>query len=145
MGLVVDSNIIISGLITPNGTISKLILKDLSGAKLVCPGFLFNEVISKFEKIKKITKLNEDQVKELVYRLVKRIDFIDNELIDFEYQRQAYELVKEIDKKDLLFVALALQTGFELWTGDKKLQKGLRKLGFKSVIDTKDLVTRQNL
>jgi predicted nucleic acid-binding protein len=35
MNLVLDSNIFISGLITPNGTISKLILRDLKGT-LIC-------------------------------------------------------------------------------------------------------------
>jgi predicted nucleic acid-binding protein len=46
MDLVLDSNIVISGLITPNGTISKLILKDLNRSKLICPDFLFEEVIN---------------------------------------------------------------------------------------------------
>jgi len=91
MNLVLDSNIIISGLITPNGTISKLILNNLANSKLICPQFLFDELISKFDKIKNITKLNDDQLKELVFRFVKRIDFIENDLIDFKFQKQAYE------------------------------------------------------
>jgi predicted nucleic acid-binding protein len=37
MNLVLDSNIFISGLITPNGTISKLILRDLKDSILICP------------------------------------------------------------------------------------------------------------
>jgi len=43
MNLVLDSNIFISGLITPNGTISKLILRDLKDSILICPEFLFDE------------------------------------------------------------------------------------------------------
>jgi predicted nucleic acid-binding protein len=49
-------------------------------------------------------------------------------------------LVKEIDKKDLLFIALSIQTGFKLWTGDKKLMEGLKKKGFDLTIDTKQLL-----
>lgn len=55
MNLVLDSNIIISGLITPNRTISKLILRDLEKSKMICPDFLFEEIISKFDKIRKVT------------------------------------------------------------------------------------------
>lgn len=140
MDLVLDSNILISGLITPNGTISKLILKDLDKSKLICPEFLFQELINKFEKIKKITKLKAYQLNEMIYRFIKKIDFIDNDLIDFTFQKQAYNLVKDVDKKDLLFVALSLQTEYKLWTGDKKLINGLRKKGFLHVIDTMELL-----
>jgi predicted nucleic acid-binding protein len=140
MNLVLDSNIFISGLITPDGTISKLILRDLKDSSLVCPEFLLDEVISKLEKIKGITKLNDNQIDELVFRFIKRIDFIDNDLIGFKYQKQAYDMVKDIDKKDLLFIALSIQTGFKLWTGDKKLMEGLKKKGFDLTIDTKQLL-----
>jgi predicted nucleic acid-binding protein len=53
---------------------------------------------------------------------------------------QAYDLVKDIGKKDLLFIALSIQTGFKLWTGDKKLMEGLKKKGFDLTIDTKQLL-----
>lgn len=140
MNLVLDSNIFISGLITPDGTISKLILRDLKDSTLICPEFLLDEVLSKLEKIKGITKLNDNQIDELVFRFIKRIDFIDNDLIEFKYQKQAYDMVKDIDKKDLLFIALSIQTGYKLWTGDKKLMEGLKKKGFDFTIDTKQLL-----
>jgi predicted nucleic acid-binding protein len=139
MNLVLDSNIFISGLITPNGTISKLILRDLKGT-LICPEFLLDEILSKLEKIKGITKLNDDQINELIFRFIKRIDFIDNDLIEFRYQKQAYDLVKDIDKKDLLFIALSIQTGFKLWTGDKKLSEGLKRKDLNLTIDTRQLL-----
>ena len=143
MNLVLDTNIVISGLITPNGTISKLILKDLRKCKLVSPFYLFDEILSKFEKLKKLTNLKDHELKELMYHFVKRIDFIDDDLIYDEYQQQAYQLVKDVDKKDLLFVALSLQTGFTLWTGDKKLVRGLTKKGFSDLITTPELVDRE--
>lgn len=49
-------------------------------------------------------------------------------------------MVKDIAKKDLLFIALSIQTGFNLWTGDKKLMEGLKKKGFDFTIDTKQLL-----
>lgn len=140
MNLVLDTNIVISGLITPNGIISRLIIRDLVNSKLICPGFLLDELLGKFDKIKRITRLTEEQIKELVFRFIKEIDFIDINLIEMNYQKQAFELVKDIDKKDLLFVALSMQTGYKLWTGDKKLAQGLLDKGYKQIIDTQQIV-----
>ncbi len=142
MNLVVDTNIVISALITPQGTISRLLFKDLSDAQLISPHFLFDEMVAKYEKIKKITGLGDENLKELFYLLVKHIDFIDNDLISNENQKHAYEIVKDIDKKDLLFVALSMQTGFTLWSGDLKLVNGLRSRGFNNVLLTKEIIDR---
>jgi predicted nucleic acid-binding protein len=142
MNLVVDTNIVISALITPDGTISRLLLRDLKDSQLVSPHFLFDEIISKYEKILKLTKLTDEGLKELFYVLIKRIDFIDNDLISHENQLKAYEIVKSIDKKDLLFVALSIQTGFTLWSGDLKLVNGLKTIGFDNVFETRELIDR---
>ncbi|MCK4662284.1 MAG: hypothetical protein KAT68_05425 [Bacteroidales bacterium] len=63
-------------------------------------------------------------------------------MITFKNQKRAYQLVQDIDKKDLLFVALSLQTGYDIWTGDLKLINGLRQKGFLNVLSTNDLVKR---
>jgi predicted nucleic acid-binding protein len=144
MNLVVDTNIIVSVLITPKGTISRLLFQDLSDSQLVAPHFLFDELVSKYDKILKLTELSDEELKELFYLLVKHIDFIDNDLISEENQRKAYEIVKIIDKKDLLFVALSIQTGFTLWSGDLKLVNGLKSQGFFNVIVTKEIIGRLN-
>lgn len=140
MNLVIDSNIFISGLITPNGTISKLIMKDLIKSQIICPDFLYNEVNDKLDKIKKITQFTDSELKDLIQRFTRKIVFIDNDLIEFTHQKQAYQLVKNVDKKDLLFVALSLQTNFPLWTGDKKLISGLKEKGFYNTILTTELL-----
>lgn len=142
MNLVLDTNIVISGLITPKGKISKLIFKDLSNSNLICPSFLFEEVRTKFEKIESITGLTNSQLNELIHRFYKNLELVEDDLIDFKFQKVAYHLVADIDKKDLLFVALSLQTGYPLWTGDKKLLKGLQKKGYKKVLSTDDLVKK---
>ncbi|MCK4662285.1 MAG: hypothetical protein KAT68_05430 [Bacteroidales bacterium] len=55
MNLIVDTNIIISGLITPKGTIADLIFNKLNKSILVSPRFMFDELQDKFNKILKIT------------------------------------------------------------------------------------------
>ncbi len=127
MELIVDTNIAISSLITPKNKISRLIFRELGSSKLISPSFMFEEILNKYQRIIKITDYTDDQLKELLYLLLKRIDFIENELIDFVNQKRAYDIVKNIDEKDLVFVALSLQTGYTIWTGDMKLRNGLIK------------------
>lgn len=140
MHLIVDTNIIISGLITPNGTIADLIFNKLEKSILISPRFMFDELQDKSGKILSITGFTEDYLKELFYIIRKNVEFIDDKLITFENQKRAYQLVHDIDKKDLLFIALSLQTGYKLWTGDKKLIKGLRKKGYKGLVSTVELI-----
>ncbi|MBP7534856.1 MAG: hypothetical protein KA783_10450 [Chitinophagales bacterium] len=45
-------------------------------------------------------------------------------------RQKAYDLCKDIDEKDLAFVALALELNALLWTGDQKLRKGLESKNF---------------
>jgi len=37
-------------------------------------------------------------------------------------------------------VALSIQTGFTLWSGDLKLVHGLRNIGFTNTIQTKEII-----
>lgn len=139
MNLIIDTNIIISGLITPKGTIADLIFNKLEKSILISPSFMFDEIHDKSHKILDITGFTEKYLTELLYLIHKNIEFIDDNLITFENQKKAYQLVHDIDKKDLLFVALSLQTGYNIWTGDLKLIRGLRKKGFLNVLSTKEL------
>lgn len=43
---------------------------------------------------------------------------------------KAWTWVKDVDAKDLLFVALTIETDGLLWTGDKQLRIGLAARGF---------------
>ena len=140
MNFIVDTNIIISGLITPDGTIADLIFNKLDKSILISPRFMFDELQEKSHKILKITGFTKKQLTELFYLIHKNIDFVDDNLITFENQKKAYQLVHDIDKKDLLFVALSLQTGYNIWTGDLKLISGLRKKGFLNIMNTNELL-----
>jgi predicted nucleic acid-binding protein len=45
-------------------------------------------------------------------------------------------MVKDVDLKDLIFVALCLEKNCVLWTGDKKLIKGLERVGYHNIVTT---------
>lgn len=140
MNLMVDTNIIISSLITPKGTIADLIFNKLDKSILVSPRFMLDELQDKFNKILKITRYPNQYLVDLIYLIHKKIDFIDDKLISFKNQQKAYDLVWDIDKKDLLFVALSLQTDYKIWTGDLKLISGLRQKGFENILSTNELI-----
>ena len=71
--------------------------------------------------------------------VLKNIQFINENQISKSSWREARELTKDIDVKDVSFVALTIEIGAKLWTGDKKLYKGLRKKGFMDVVNLEDL------
>ena len=55
-----------------------------------------------------------------------------------ENWKKAHELCKEIDIKDISYVALALELDALFWTSDKKLKEGLEKRHFRYFISEKD-------
>jgi predicted nucleic acid-binding protein len=79
--LIVDSNILISALISPNGKIARLILTELSNFELFAPHFLLAEIISKTDKICALTGLSHSDVRELLQIFTRRIDLVDEGLI----------------------------------------------------------------
>lgn len=140
MRLVVDTNIVISALLNPDGVVGSLLLKDAKDMEKLTCQFLYVEIFDKKTKILSISKLEEDDFLSLLYFVIKQIEFISENQIETKNWEQAVELVKGIDDKDVAFVALTLQTNALLWTGDKKLYNGLRSKGFQSVITTQELI-----
>jgi predicted nucleic acid-binding protein len=78
----------------------------------------------------KLAHNKEEEILTSLEVILKRITLINEETISFLSRKRAYEFVKDIDLKDLPFVALALELDAFLWTGDKKLQDGLKSKGF---------------
>jgi len=68
---------------------------------------------------------------------MRHIEFFDENSISTSALKVAWELVKDIDPKDMLFVALTIEVDGLLWTGDKKLRTGLKSKGFDSLYNTK--------
>jgi predicted nucleic acid-binding protein len=51
------------------------------------------------------------------------------------------ELLIDVDLDDVPFLAMAKNLNAKLWTGDKKLIKGLKKKGFNDIVSTEDLAS----
>jgi predicted nucleic acid-binding protein len=134
--IVVDTNIIFSGLLNPDGKISDLLLNSSEIFEFYAPSFLLDELESNNDKLLKISKLSEDELGFLKRILLKKIELIDIENIHPENWIKSIEISKEINEYDAPFIALSLELNSPLWTGDKKLTAGLKKKNFDFILDT---------
>lgn len=98
------------------------------------------EIKTLWEKIKRISKLKNNQLGESQFKIFSQINFIYEELIPAKTWIVAEEIVDDIDLDDSDFVALTKHLNGFLWTGDKELYNGLKKKGFKRVYNTSELI-----
>jgi len=128
MKVVVDSNIIFSALLkSPNRYCDNICL---SGDEFYTPKFMFVEIFKYKERIVQQSKMPEEEVLEMLYRLILNLRFFDENVISTRNFLHAFHLVKDTDRNDLIFVALTLEIGAKLWTSDLELKNGLRAGGF---------------
>ena len=128
--IVVDTNIVFSALVNKNSKIATFLLEPTH--PLVMPKFGFVELFKHKEKICAVSKHSQDEILELLYELMRHIEFFDENSTSTNALKDAWKLVKDIDPKDMLFVALTLEVDGLLWTGDAKLRTGLKCKGFDS-------------
>ena len=99
------------------------------------------EILKHWEKLIKISKLTSEEL-EISYTLILvKLKFINEEIIPEETWLSAEKITEKIDIDDIDFVALSKFLNATLWTGDKVLYNGLKKNGFKRIINTSELLT----
>lgn len=76
---------------------------------------------------------------EAEYQVCKSIHFISDEQISIENWKTAMELVRDIDVKDISYIAFSKQFRAKVWSGDKELINGLAKKRFTNFISTNNL------
>lgn len=144
MKIVVNTNIIFSGLLSPSGTISDLLLNSSNTFDFYSPTYLLDELENHKKKLIKISGLSDKELNYLQRNLFKKIDLIDLESIRESTWEKAIELTKEVDEFDAPFLALALELESPLWTGDKKLIKRLSKKGIDWIFTTEIITEIRN-
>lgn len=137
MRLIADTNIIFSMLLKNDSKEWSVVLRE--DFEIFIPKFLVIEIFKHKEKIIKLSGFSEDEILEMFYLILKYCTFFNEEDISEEIQKQAFELVKDIDQKDAVFVGAALALNAKLWSGDKKLINGLKRQHCDFIIQTKDL------
>ncbi len=124
--VVIDSNIVFSSLRSKE---SKLLTLVESNHDMVffTPNFLIVEIFKHRERLRKRSKLTEDEFLELLNGIVQKLRFFNESMISTANLIHGWKLVKDVEPKDHLFVALALELDAKLWTRDEELRAGLLK------------------
>lgn len=126
--VVVDTNMIFSALISKASEIRYILFE--SNITFFSPNFLISEIYKHKDKLIKNSKLTESEFYLYFNGIIERIRFVPIDFIGIESRQKAYDLCKDIYKKDTPFIALAIDLNIPVWTGDKKLKAGLRSKGF---------------
>ena len=144
MKIIVDANIVFSGILNSNGKIGDLLINSKKQFSFIAPEFLRYEIRDKHPRLQKISGMSINEILEAEYQVSKDITFISEGQIDSQWWPEAHALVNDIDIKDIQYVAYAKQFRCKIWSGDKKLISGLKKKGFTGILTTDELFELKN-
>ena len=139
MKIVVDANIVFSGILNTNSKIGDLLINSKKHFDFIAPDFLRAEIKKHYSRLVKISGLTLEQIQEAEFQIYKDITFISEEQIKLSTWLLAEKLVADIDPKDSHYVAYSKDFKCKIWSGDKALIKGLAKKNFTSFITTDEL------
>jgi predicted nucleic acid-binding protein len=137
--IIVDANIVFSGILNSNGKIGDLLINSKKYFNFIAPEFLRHEIKTKYQRLQSISGLSIERIMEAGYQVCKEITFISEEQIDPGFWNESLDLVHNVDIKDIQYVAYAKQFRCKIWSGDKKLFKGLREKEFVNLATTDEL------
>jgi len=133
---VLDTNIIMSMLISGKSHYIKL----LSFYEFVSPQYLLIELDEYKSIIEEKSIMKHIQLQNFVYSLFSNLTIIPTIYLSLNSLQEAYKFCKNVDIKDISFVALSIETSFPLITRDERLFKGLKTQGFRNVILFQDFL-----
>ena len=139
MKFIVDANMVFSGILNTNGKIGDLLINSTPYFTFIAPDFLRTEIRNHYPRLIKISGLTIEEIQEAEFHLYKDINFISEEQIKISNWIAADALVADVDPKDAHYIAYSKQFRCKIWSGDKKLIKGLFVKGFTNFITTAEL------
>jgi len=132
MIIIIDANILFSALIRDSKT-REIILK--TDEFFLFPSYIFIEAQKYKQEIIEKSKMSKEEFEKLFRLILGKVLIVPNEVL-IPYRKIAFEIVKDIDPKDVLFVACALAyPGSVIWSNDKRLKKQSKV----RVLNTKEL------
>ncbi|HXH99215.1 MAG TPA: PIN domain-containing protein [Sphingobacteriaceae bacterium] len=106
MKVVVDTNIIFSALLNSNGTIGDLLFNSDKQFQFYSCNYMRHEIQTHWERLKKISRLSEEQLQISHTQVLLKLKFINEEIIPIETWLASEQITKGIDIDDTDFVAL---------------------------------------
>ena len=142
MKIIVDTNIIFSGLLNSNSNIAEILINSKKSFEFYSCNYMRYEIQKHWEKLKRISKLSDQQLTDAQFYLFSRLKFVNEDLIPEDIWKKALQITQDVDVDDTDFVALTIYLKGNLWTGDKELYNGLKNKGFKRILNTHDLSSK---
>lgn len=139
MKIIIDTNIVFSALLKTQTIFGQIIFNSTGVFEFYCPHYLRTEIRKHWDRLKRISKLTDEQLQESYEALLSKITFINEELIPQKIWEDAEKLTVGVDVDDTDFVALTKYLKGKLWSGDATLQVGLKKKGYKAVLTTPEM------
>jgi predicted nucleic acid-binding protein len=140
MTVIVDSNIVISAILNPKGKPTHILLQESGKIDFTAPLFLKQEIYRHKKRLCIEADMTEEYFNSSLIIYFRNILFIDDEFIDMQSKILAETLTASIDIKDEVYVALTIALDGVLWTGDKKLERGLKRKNFRKLVNTEQLI-----
>ena len=137
--VIVDTNIAFSAILNSSGRIGKVLLNSRGVFHFVSCKYMLTEIDRNRIKLQTLTGFEQVELNEIIGSITGRINFINEEFISKANLLKAETIVKDVDFNDLLFVGLTLELKGRLWTGDKKLIRGITANGFNQIFTTSQL------
>jgi predicted nucleic acid-binding protein len=138
--VIIDTNIIFSALLNSNNAIGDLLFNSDNVFEFYSCNYMRVEISRHWLKLKRISKLSDEELQEAMLRIFEKVHFLNEELVPEKTWLIAEEIAKDIDIDDADFIALTKHLKGYLWTGDKELYSGLKKKKFKWVVNTAELM-----
>lgn len=145
MKVVIDANIVFSGILNTNGKIGDLLFNSHKQLEFIAPNFLRNEIYKHHLRLQKISGLSAEEIREAEFLIYNHIHFISEEQIRPTIWFASEKLLIDIDPNDTPYVAFSKQFRCKIWSGDKQLIKGLAAKGFHNTITTEELFNWRNI
>lgn len=139
MRFIIDANMVFSGILNTNGKIGDLLINSKPYFTFLAPDFLRSEIRNHYPRLVKISGLTLEEIQEAEFHLYNDITFISEEQIKISNWIAADKLVADVDPKDTHYIAYSKEFRCKVWSGDKKLIKGLAVKGFTNFITTDEL------
>lgn len=139
MRVIVDANIVFSGILNSKSKIGDLLINSSGLVDFIAPDFLRSEIRKHHNRLTKISKLSIEDIVDIEFIISKDIKFISEEQILRINWTKAFDLVKDVDEKDIHYVAFSKQFNRKIWSGDKQLIRGLTRKGFDNFVTTDEL------
>lgn len=139
MKIVVDTNIVFSGLLNAKSRIGEILIKSKDYFDFYSSETLLEELDEHQQRLLKISRYSNTEYLEARGLLLSKIKVVSNLSIPREVLLKAESLLAGIDPDDTIFLALAFHLNAVIWTGDKKVAIGLTKKGIQKTIATEEI------